>query len=238
MMRTGWCSAESGGLAVVARSAVARGALGLLGVGGLFMAGCFPRAGNGCGIAVVVDTTGLRDGDLLFRLGPGTESRLVTAASRGVYSHVGIACRVGGQWMAVHAVPGENEDCNIPDTLKCEPLADFFLPHRAIGGARGSIACADEVARAAASYALGKVRSHVLFDHHYRMTDTTELYCTELVYHAYLRQGVDLVGYRSDTVFCSANRERYIFPSDLQKSRFVESLQEFPVCEAGGKELP
>lgn len=235
MKREALLGMENTGYIHFIRSIAAGGVLGLLGIAGLFLSGCSQVVGHGRGMAVVTDTTGLRDGDLLFRLGQGPESRWVTVASRGVYSHVGIALKADSQWMVIHAVPGENKDRNVPDTLKCESLDDFYLPGRAVSGARGRIDCSDEVAYAAASYALGKVRSHVLFDHHYRMTDTTELYCTELVYWAYLHQGVDLVGHQYSAGFAQGNSEWYIFPSDLWKSSFMVQLQEFSTCEMDGE---
>lgn len=199
----------------------------LIGIAGFFSVGCSHFRSRGNDIAVVADTTGLRDGDLLFRLGTGPESRLVTTASQGVYSHVGIVIKVGGRWMAVHAVPGEKEDRNGPDTLKCEPIADFFHPDRAVAGAVARIACLDSIAHEAARYALEKVRARVLFDHHYRMTDTTELYCTELVYLAYLHQGIDLTGRRESIALFPVSGEWYIFPSDLQNGPVVDYLREF-----------
>lgn len=227
MKREGLRGAGSVGYNRLAGSRMAGSICWLIGIVGFFAVSCSHFQGRGNDIAVVADTTGLRDGDLLFRLGNGPESRLVTTASRGVYSHVGIVTRVGGQWMAVHAVPGENGDRNGPDTLKCEPIAEFFRPGRAVAGAVARIACPDSTAHAAAVYALEKVRARVLFDHHYRMTDTTELYCTELVYLAYLHQGVDLTGCRESIASFPVSGERYIFPSDLQNGSAVDYLQEF-----------
>lgn len=238
MKNAGQRSAECTGCNLFAGKSAAGRALGLLGIAGIIFAGCSGPVIGDNSIVVVADTVDLRDGDLLFRLGPGPESRLVTVASRGVYSHVGMAVNVGHRWMAVHAVPGENRDRNTPDTLKCEPLTDFFLPGRAIGGATARIACPDTVARAAVSYALEKVHAKVLFDHHYRMTDTTELYCTELVYLAYLHQGIDLTGHRCYDTFPPENMEWYLFPSDLQNSPFVERLLEFRTCRYDGNRLP
>lgn len=217
---------------------LAAGICWLVGAAGFFTAGCSHPGKGGNGVEVLADTTGLRDGDLLFRLGLGPESHLVTVASRGVYSHVGIAMKSGGRWMAIHAVPGEMEDRRVPDTLKCEPLTDFFRPGRAVSGAVARIACPDSVARAAAAYALGKVRARVLFDHHYRMTDTTQLYCTELVYRAYLHQGIDLAGHRNPVDSFPRNREWYIFPSDLQNASGMDYLREFPTCSVDGECRP
>lgn len=227
MKREGLRGAGSAGYNRLAGIRMAEGICWLIGLAGFFAVSCSHFRSRGNDIAVVADTIGLRDGDLLFRLGNGPESRLVTTASQGVYSHVGIATKVGSQWMAVHAVPGENEDRNGPDTLKCEPVAEFFRPGRAVAGAVARIACSDSIAHAAAVYALEKVRARVLFDHHYRMTDTAELYCTELVWLAYLHQGIDLTGRQESVGSFPASGERYIFPSDLQNGPAVDYLREF-----------
>ncbi len=174
---------------------------------------------------VVIDTTGLRDGDLLFRKGNGEESRLVTGLSNGVYSHIAMAYNDNGNWMAVHAVPGETENRSDTDYLKSEPLEVFYCPERAQNGGRARIHCSDSIARQALAFALDKVERRFAFDHKYSLSDTTEYYCTELIYHAYLTQGIDLADDRSTSLPIPGTADAYIFPSDLLASPRIEDYR-------------
>lgn len=143
-------------------------------------------------IRVLYDTTELRSGDLMFRNGLSAESLVVTQASNSDYSHVGIAYHMPSGWHVIHAVPGEAPQGE-PEYLKCEPIADFYDPSRAMAGASASIRCDNASALRAAREAFSKVEQKVLFDNDYDLNDTTELYCSELVWRAYLEEGINLV---------------------------------------------
>ena len=172
-------------------------------------------------------STEWREGDLVFRCGWGMESRMVTAQGRSVYSHVGILHYDSArqEWQVVHAVPGEE----MPEYVKTEPVTRFFSPERTMCGAWGRINCSDSIARQAVAYALTKVADHYEFDNQYLLEDTTQLYCTELVWQSYLHQGIDVTsGRRQDvpTFFCKEGK--CIFPNDIEKSEatlFVKSLK-------------
>ena len=173
-----------------------------------------------------VELTGeepFREGDLVLRCGYGMESRAVTAASKSAYSHIGILHfdEQTSTWTVVHAVPGEaGEDGR--ETLKSEPLTDFFAPDRAIRGAWMRVDCTDTVAQAATAYALSKVEQEVLFDNDYQLTDTTTLYCTELVWQAYQHQGLDLSdGQRHSVPTLISKDGECIFPSDIKESSHI-----------------
>ena len=143
---------------------------------------------------VRIDTTAVREGDLVFRCGYGMESKVVTSLSRGIYSHVGMLHHdsVGG-WMVVHVVPGEHSKEEGVDRVKCEPVDSFFSVEKACAGCSYRIDCPDSVAINATEYALRKVLEGVEFDHDYDTADTTRLYCTELIWRAYLSAGLNLV---------------------------------------------
>ena len=140
---------------------------------------------------VLCDTTCLRSGDLMFRNGLGPESFAVTTASNSDYSHVGIAYHMPSGWHVIHAVPGEAA-AGEPEYLKCEPIAEFYDPTRAMAGATARINCSDATALNAAKAALKKVEQKVVFDNSYDHSDTTQIYCSELVWMAYKTQGIDL----------------------------------------------
>ena len=167
-----------------------------------------------------------REGDVVFRNGLGTESRAVTITSRGHYSHVGLLHHdsISG-WQVVHAVPGEDD----PEYLKAEPVAVFFDSYRAQSGAWARIDCSDSIAAAAIWYALEKVEQRVLFDNDYLLDDTTQLYCTELVWRSYLSQGIDITdGQRHSVITLVSDEGECIFPDNIEKSRttlFVKPLK-------------
>lgn len=158
-----------------------------------------------------------REGDIVLRRGSGLESRVVITRTSSVYSHVGLLHydSVSAEWQVVHAVPAEEE----AEYLKTEPVSVFFSPERAERGAWIRVDCADSTARKAVQYALRKVEQGVLFDNDYLLSDTTRLYCTELVWRAYGMYGVDVSGGRRQTVPTLFSKEgEAIFPNDIEKS--------------------
>lgn len=168
-----------------------------------------------------------RDGDLLFRCGSGMESKAVTSASGAVYSHVGILLfdSVKGEWMVVHAVPGESPKGE-PDKLKVESLAEFFDASRAECGAWARVECDDETARSASRYAKMKADEGIEFDDDYQLADSTRLYCTELVWRAYLQVGVDVSEGRREAMPPFVGKEpTCIFPSTIAESGKMRSVE-------------
>ena len=172
-----------------------------------------------------VDTTHLRSGDLLFRMGMGAESYVVTAMSQGEYSHVGIALLTDSGWMVLHAVPGEAEETGGIERLKCEPIATFYGCDRAQRGATARVACTDSMARCAALYALRKVGEGICFDNDYTADDSTQFYCSELVWRAYRHVGIDLVDNRRHSLIAGPPRDPVIYPQDILDSPHVGNLQ-------------
>jgi uncharacterized protein YycO len=165
----------------------------------------------GCDYRTPTDEIEYRQGDLLFRRGRGTKTRAVLAAdSAGIYSHVGIVCRTDSGLVAVHAVPGEGRE-----VVKAEWPEEFFAKERAVKGAVGRLQYDEEVLTAAAEYAMDAHRAEVEFDHDYDLTDTTSLYCTELVWRAFLSAGVDVSGGRRTHISVPPFVGDYIMPSDI-----------------------
>lgn len=170
-----------------------------------------------------------RNGDLVLRCGHGLESRAVTFQSGSAYSHIGILQydSTQGQWLVLHAVPGEAPQGE-PEYLKREPIGEFYAYDRATIGAHVRVRCSDSIAREAARYAERKVREHIVFDNDYLLLDTSQFYCSELVWQAYLHQGLDL----SDSIrqevpqtFCREGE--CIFPSDIANSTNILYVKPF-----------
>lgn len=167
----------------------------------------------------------LADGDLLFRKGTGVVGRIVTSVdSEGQYSHVGIVVQRDGEWYVVHAVPDEHEFKGDFDRVKCEPIRRFTdrYPNADLGLYRPQVA--EDKVRVAVSNALRLSDERVHFDHDYDLTDTTKLYCTELVEYVYSLAGVSLSeGRRTNITFIGMSGP-HIMPSDLTQSKLLKPI--------------
>lgn len=180
-------------------------------------------------VVVLSGQEDFREGDLVLRCGYGVESQVVTETSHSIYSHIGILHYDGetAQWLAIHAVPGEAE-ADEPELLKAEPLEEFFAYDRAIRGAWMRVDCSDSIAAAAALYALTKVAEKVEFDNDYLLGDTTQLYCSELVWRAYLHQGIDISeGRRHDVPVLFCPEGECIFPCDIEECKKIIFVKPF-----------
>lgn len=180
-------------------------------------------------LAPLFDGLELRSGDLVFRRGRTMTSRSVLAVDPSPrYSHVGLI-RVGdGAVRVVHALPPEGDGADAGGIV-VEPL-DAFLSLPAASAAAiyrlraGSAAAGEAAAEAAWGYALAAVP----FDQGFDLRSDRALYCTELVWAAYRRAGVDLVGGDLVRVRTAAGRGRYILPSTLTGSPLLAELRRVP----------
>ena len=180
---------------------------------------------------VVVDTTQLREGDLLLRMGDGMESRVVAQLSGVEYSHIALAHRGPTGWMAVHAVPGEIEPGQQHEYLKAEPLDRYYAADRAASGAVVRVGCSDTCARGAVDFALDKVYRKFQFDHKYSLSDSTKYYCTELIYRAYLSQGIDFFTAFTESAATPLAKDPWLYPSEFiqhEKTLWCKVLDKRP----------
>lgn len=169
----------------------------------------------------------LKAGDVVFRRGTGfTSQAVIMAEGGGAYSHTGIVIDSAGRPMIVHAVPGEPDYKGDEDRVKMDTPTDFFAKDRAQTGAvyrhQDSL-----TARCAAERALQTYRRHPLFDHDYDDGDTTRLYCTELVVHAYRTAGCPLRGVGRQHLHLVGFEADCVLPSDIQKSVDLQLMTTF-----------
>jgi len=168
-----------------------------------------------------------QEGDLVFRRGSGIASRAVlTADTRGSYSHVGIVVKEGSAWMVVHITPGEAPKGE-KDSVKSESLSEFFKSSRAVSGAVMRFTGDPELSKRAALEAVTICQRKILFDHAYNLSDTTAMYCTELIRFVYLKAGVDLTGGKTEHVHIPGFSGDYLFPSLIMKSPFLREIERF-----------
>lgn len=176
----------------------------------MFASGC--RRGGQAIEFVLPDTVQLRTGDIVFRLGESRESRAVTTMDKkGDYSHVGMVIDVDGRWMVLHAVPNERATKQEEDSVKLEPVGVFFRSDRAVKGAVFRYPLSPEDTILLLQKGLQLYGRHPLFDGLFDCEDTTDFYCSELVYYLYHDAlDIDLTEGRRhpmplfpDLIFCS-----------------------------------
>ncbi len=84
-----------------------------------------------------------------------------------------------------------------------------------------------QLSKRAAMEAVTVCRRKILFDHAYDLSDTTAMYCTELIRFAYLKVGVDLTGGKTERVHIPGFNGDYLFPSQIMKSPFLREIERF-----------
>lgn len=144
----------------------------------------------------------------------------------GKYTHAGIVADSGSTWMVIHAVPNEPDYEGDVDRVKMEPVTAFFDQSRAIHGEVKRIDDTDK-AQKAASVAFRLYRQHTPFDHAYDDTDSTRMYCTELVDFAFRKAGINLTDKQDRRNGFTGFTGNYLFPSDLCESPYLTSIFKF-----------
>ncbi len=169
----------------------------------------------------------LKEGDIVFRRGKSFSSRVVLSAdSGGAYSHVGLVVKRGDSaFWVVHEVPGES--ASGIDKLEVEPIASFLSSEKAEAGAFMRVNCSSEARSKVIAGIAWAINASLPFDHDYDLTDTTKMYCTELVWYAYKKAGIDLVQGKRTVVVIPALSGEYILPSDIYNSSLLRCLYRY-----------
>ena len=176
---------------------------------------------------ILPSSVSLRAGDIVFRRGLGAMSYAVTTADRGgKYSHVGVVADSCGVLMVVHAVPGEPDYKGDVDRVKMDTPERFFsTAYAAIGEVFRPL---DSVrATQVAAQALEVYKRRVKFDHDYDDTDTTKMYCTELVTFALRRAGYDVSSLVYSDFRIPGMNVHCILPSAVARLPFLRSVATF-----------
>ena len=113
----------------------------------------------------------LRTGDLVFRLGDVTDSRIIATATDFKYSHVGMIVRER-PLLVVHAVTGEGER----DGVAAVSMQEFLAHARDFGAARINFLSEEQKARLATSLLKRVGEGFTL-----RPRGEANLYCTTLL---------------------------------------------------------
>lgn len=164
-------------------------------------------------------------GDIAFRRGESMVSEVVMYNDvDGKYSHVGIVVDSDSGLMVVHSVPGENAKNPNYDLIVIESIERFFAPEVAEKGEILRMDLDSSQRSLLSKFAIEKVCQKVPFDHNYDLSDTTKLYCTELLQHLYEKIGVDLAQGRITSINVPGMSNDYIMPSDIYHNNKLKSI--------------
>ena len=169
----------------------------------------------------------LKNGDLVFRKGRSIESQVVLISDRASsYSHVGVIYILNNTPYVIHTTPDESSD-DI-DYVKMEKLSDFFSSEKA---SRGSIFRLKEQysnsAKLAALNAKSFFDDKIIFDDAFDIKSEDKLYCTELVWKAFNKIGIDLIQGKFNKLFLPFVKGFVILPSSLLNSYYLEEIYIF-----------
>jgi hypothetical protein len=160
----------------------------------------------------------LQAGDLVYRRGKSFESFAVLMADRqGEYSHVGLVVEIEGKSFIIHAVPGEEKGNN--EVVRCEEPFEFLDFAKATEYAvYRPVALNNKKLRKVNAYALQTFADKCIFDHDYDLLTYDKLYCSELIWKAFLEAGLDLVPDTLDNIKVLFSEVKIIMPSTLVKN--------------------
>ena len=169
----------------------------------------------------------LKNGDLVFRKGRSIASRVVLITDRASsYSHVGVIYMLNEIPYVIHTVPDESE--NDIDYVKMEKLSVFFSSEKASGG---SVFRLKEQYKNSAKLAALTAKSYFdnkyVFDDAFNLKSENKLYCTELVWKAYQKVGINLIQGKFDKLFLPFVKGFIILPSSLLNSFYLEEIYYF-----------
>jgi uncharacterized protein YycO len=172
----------------------------------------------------ILSNLNLQNGDLIFRRGTSIESQIVLLTDQdSEYSHVGMIYKINGRLFVIHSVPKENDAD--PGYIKLE-LIDEFLSERKATRVAIYRLLQNSLAKKniASSYAYNCYFDNYSFDHNYDLNSDTQLYCTELIWKAYMSAGVDLVRNRLRNISFIITNKIMIMPSSIIESKLLQLI--------------
>lgn len=173
------------------------------------------------------DNISFNNGDLILRRGKSFISQMVLLNDRdSEYSHIGIIVVKDSIPWVVHAVPGEAPEGE-PEYVKMETVKSFLCVEKSADFAVFSPQEKyRDMAEKAAQYARHYYNEKVVFDASFSLKDHNRLYCTELIWRAYLKAGINLAE-EYTSIKSPIFKGDVIFPSDLFMNPIFNQI--FPV---------
>jgi uncharacterized protein YycO len=178
----------------------------------------------------VTERAKIENGDLIFRKAIGLGSQYIMSVDADSdYSHVGIIHKVDDRITVIQSAP---EQSLLAGGVREEPLETFLMeiPLAAIYRLRtDSKGFADHAVQIARTF-MG-----IPFDAQLDMTDSHAFYCTELVWFAYEKAGIDLLdGHYENLNLPLLGEGYYILPSSLVDSRWLHQVMIFKADQSSG----
>ncbi|MGV8111602.1 MAG: YiiX/YebB-like N1pC/P60 family cysteine hydrolase [Lentimicrobium sp.] len=167
----------------------------------------------------------LNDGDIIFRKGRSLVSAVVMMNDpTTAFSHVGIVVHRDGEPFIIHAVPGEPDE-NGDEKVRCDKTADFISHDKASRYAVYRL-CSDTAgfSARAASKAMEYYHEKLAFDKAFNIKSDDRLYCTELVWKAYLSSGINLTGSHFTRLSMNFLADSLILPGQLLNSSLLKEI--------------
>ncbi|MDR3255293.1 MAG: hypothetical protein LBT31_06975 [Synergistaceae bacterium] len=159
----------------------------------------------------------LQNGDVVFVAGRTWRSLLVRSVlgDGTSFSHVGIVRILGGLPCVIHASPGDG-------VVKLESAEEFLSPAKVKAAGVYRLVARGDIAAVASAAALGYFARGASFDSRFDMSSEDEIYCTELVWLAYRKAGIDLA--EGEKLHESALYGKVILPANLSASARLVSV--------------
>ncbi len=158
------------------------------------------------GSPFIMSTADYQSGDVILRRADGWRNAVVASADTGSFGHVGIVVVTVAGPLVLHASPDQSRP--ILETVS-RFLDPVFTQAAAVYRPDGS----NGAAAAAAAMSLREISAG--FDHGYNLDSEDFIYCTELVWRAYLAVGVDLGAGRRTGMRVFGHNYEVLLPSDL-----------------------
>lgn len=167
--------------------------------------------------------TRARTGDIVFFRGTRIRSMAVQFLDPGpgAMSHLGILIRTDSSLLVAHASPYSPN--NTPPRVRLEPL-DTVIREGSVASMLLYRCTMDTAGEIAAKWARTFAESGLPFDSDFDLTTDTALYCTELVFQAYLHAGVNIITEAIDTVVHPFGKKPILFPTNVARSRSLRKV--------------
>jgi hypothetical protein len=167
----------------------------------------------------------IKDGDIIFRKGRSLVSSIVMLNDKETdYSHVGICCKTDNEMFVIHAVPGEPDEQG-NEKIRCDKLSEFLTPDKASIFAFYRLTCdTSGIAAASAANAMEYYRAGLPFDKALNFRNDDKLYCTELVWKAYLKSGINITGNQFKKLNLNILTDSIILPGHIQNSALLTKI--------------
>ncbi|WP_165774680.1 YiiX/YebB-like N1pC/P60 family cysteine hydrolase [Candidatus Viridilinea mediisalina] len=170
----------------------------------------------------------LQTGDIILRQGRSAVSQMVMSIDQeSLFSHSGIIYRdEDGITYVIHAIPYEEGALDNKNSyVRKDVITSFLRADRAQYAAVYRVKDnSSEIGIEAANAALIFFERMLVFDLDFDLGKDDQLYCTELVWRAYLAAGVDLVDGTFDYLALPFYHGSYILPSRLANSRWLDEI--------------